>query len=62
MNVLFSPNEFDLGDETTGANAKRMKQRRMAKRVVRETRNASPLDKCNQISSDAVDGMKEART
>ncbi|KAI5439484.1 hypothetical protein KIW84_025034, partial [Lathyrus oleraceus] len=52
-------NASKKGDETTGANAKRMKQRRMAKRVVREreTRDASPLDKCNQISS----GMKDAR-
>ncbi|CAK8539619.1 unnamed protein product [Lathyrus sativus] len=54
-------NASQKGDETTRANAKGMKQRRMVKRVVRETRDASALDKCNQISSDAVDGMKEAR-
>ncbi|XP_058778102.1 uncharacterized protein LOC131652293 isoform X2 [Vicia villosa] len=44
------------GDETTrSSNAKRMKQRRMAKKVVKEKRVASPLDNCNQVSSDAVD-------
>jgi hypothetical protein len=52
-----------LGDETVCVNSKKMKQRRMAKRVAKEKRVASPLDKCNQssISSDAVDDMKETR-
>ncbi|XP_058778088.1 uncharacterized protein LOC131652283 [Vicia villosa] len=56
-------NASTKGDKTTSANAKKMKQRRMAKRVVKEKRDASPLDNCNQVSSDAVDdGMKEVRT
>ncbi|AES94511.2 hypothetical protein MtrunA17_Chr5g0400981 [Medicago truncatula] len=56
-------NASQEGDETVCVNSKKMKQRRMAKRVAKEKRVASPLDKCNQssISSDAVDDMREAR-
>ncbi|GAU26144.1 hypothetical protein TSUD_226070 [Trifolium subterraneum] len=55
-------NASEEGDETTCAKSKKMKQRRMTKRVAKEKRDASALEKCNQssVSSDAVDDMKVA--
>ncbi|KAK2372511.1 hypothetical protein QL285_073635 [Trifolium repens] len=55
-------NASEEGDETTCAKSKKIKQRRMTKRVAKEKRVASALEKCNQssVSSDAVDDVKVA--
>ncbi|XP_004511817.1 uncharacterized protein [Cicer arietinum] len=57
-------NASQEGDETTCANSKKMKRRRMAKRMAKEKRVASAFEKCNQssISSDAVIDLKDSHT